>query len=118
MPATIIPLHIMDDEREFQARAARCDQEANWYFAQATKREKAEFDATMKGLLGVTGPRWDRAREAARAKWRKDTAEAAALLDRTVDCLMETGEVSDELDALWTELFDRNAVAEAMEAAE
>jgi len=119
MPAKIISLHIMDDEREFQAKAARCEQDAGWYFDQATKREKAEFDATMHGLLGMTGPRWDRARDAAKAKWREDTAEARALFDRTVDCLMETGEVSDELDALWTELIDREAVAGAMaEAAE
>lgn len=106
-----------DAQADYQRRLQNAEQEAGWFMAQATKTAKAEFDATMKGLLGMTGPKWDRARDAAKAKWQADTAEASALCDRTVECLLATGEVSAELDAEWTTLCELDAVRKAMEAA-
>lgn len=117
MSAKVYPLHIMDDRREFERKVAHCDQEAGWYFAQATKGPKAEFDATMNSLLGVTGPKWDRARDAAKAKFRESTADARVLCDLTFDCLMETGEVSSELDDLWTALIDGTSTLERVAVA-
>lgn len=92
-------------------RVACAEEEAGRYFRDATKAMQAEYDATMRDLLGMTGPRWDRARAAARAKWDADTAPAKALFDRTVECLLETGEVSDALDYEWTRLTDPDRAA-------
>ena len=117
--SNVVPLHIMDDLRDYREKVARCDELAGSYFADATKAQKAEFDAEMKSLLGVTGPRWDRARDAAKAKFKASTVEAAALCDRTFEYLMATGEVSTELDNEWTALIEREALLNAMvEAAE
>lgn len=106
--------HIMQTQREIDEKIAHCDEQAGWYFAQATKGPKAEFDATMKASLGLRGPRYDRARDAAKAKFQEQTKEARELCDRTFDCLMETGEVSSELDAEWTALCELDAVRKAM----
>lgn len=113
--------HLQDDwasqvQAETAQRVQAADTEAAWYFERATKREKAEFDATMRAMLGVTGPRADRARERARVRWQDVTAEARSLLEATIECLLATGEVSAELDERWTVLFDRDAAAQ--EAAE
>lgn len=91
---------------DLAGRVARAEEEAGRYFRDATKAMQAEYDAAMRDLLGMTGPRWDRARAAARAKWDADTAPAKALFDRTVECLLESGEVSDDLDYEWTRLTD------------
>ena len=108
--------HLQDDwashdASDMQRRVQAAEKEAGWYFDQATKHEKAEFDAAMQSLLGVTGPRGNRERERARARWREATAEARTLLDVTIECLLASGEVSAELDEQWTALFDRDAAA-------
>jgi hypothetical protein len=113
--------HLQDDwsteaMADTQARVRDAEREAAWYFDRATWPQKAEFDETTHSLLGMTGPRADRARDAARTSWRQSTTAARTLLDRTVECLLETGEVSEELDALWTTLIDRaTALKEAAE---
>jgi hypothetical protein len=112
--------HLQDDwateaAADTQARVQQAEREAGWYFDQATKHQKAEFDATMHALLGVTGPRANRTRGAARTRWQQDTAEARALLDATVECLLQSGEVSGELDEQWTALIDNAAGAIAAE---
>jgi hypothetical protein len=86
-------------------RVQAAEQEAGWYFDKATACEKAEFDAAMRALLGVAGPRADRSRERLRRRWRERTAEADALREATIECLLATGEVSAELDARWTTLI-------------
>jgi hypothetical protein len=106
--------HLLDDWAsheiaDTQARVREGERKAGWYFDQATKHQKAEFDATLLGLLGMTGPRWDRARDSAKAQWQAATVEARRLLEATVECLMQTGEVSGELDDAWTALIDRDA---------
>jgi hypothetical protein len=95
------------DEPGLRVRAA--EREAGWYFDKAVRREKAEFDAAMQGLFGTAGPRANRARERARTRWREATAEAHTLLEATIACLLDTGEVSEVLDAQWTALIDRDA---------
>ena len=89
---------------EHAERVAKAEEEAGWYFARATKDQKAEYDATMRDLLGLTGPRWNRAREAAMAKWRADTAPARELFERTFEELMRDGEVSEATSFAWDEL--------------
>jgi hypothetical protein len=108
--------HLQDDwgsqtRAEIEQRVRAAETEAAWYFDKATKHEKAEFDATMRALLGVTGPRADRTRERARTRWQDATAEARSLLDATIECLLDAGEVSAELDERWTALIDRDAAA-------
>jgi hypothetical protein len=90
-------------------RVQAAEKEAGWYFDRAVRREKAEFDAAMRALFGVTGPRADRDRARVRRRWQEATAEASALLDATIECLLATGEVSAELDAQWTALIAADA---------
>ena len=117
MSATVVQLAPYLTEREEGEKIERAEIDAGWYFDKATRAQKAEYDATMRNLIGVVGPRWNRERDAAKAKFAAETAEARALFDRTVESLLETGEVSQELDDEWTALFDLQTVG-AMMAAE
>ena len=106
--------HLQDDwashaHEDTQRRVQAAEQEAGWYFDKAVRREKAEFDAAMRALLGVKGPRADRDRARIRRRWQEATAEASALLDATIECLLATGEVSAELDTQWTALIEADA---------
>lgn len=113
--------HLQDDWAsqslaDMQARVREAEREAGWYFDSATTRQKAGFDATIRSLLGTTGPRADRARAAARAHWQAATLEARTLFEATVDCLLASGEVSPELDEAWTALIDRDAAVTRLAA--
>lgn len=94
-------------------RVARAEEEAAIYLNVAIKDARAEFDAAMASLLGVTGPRWNRARDAAKAKFAADTAPARRLYDLTVDCILEHGEISEELSAAWDALKPADPAATA-----
>jgi hypothetical protein len=113
--------HLQDDwashaTRESEQRLEAAERAAGWYFEQATRRQRNAHEAHLRVLLGSSGPKWDRARETLRAKFAAATAEARALFDRTVICLLDTGEVSDELDEAWTALCRREeAAAQAAE---
>lgn len=85
-------------------RVERAEREAEFYLNDFRKAPQAEFDATMASLLGMTGPRWRRERDAAKAKFTAAMAPARTLYDRTVDCILENGEVSDEIGAAWDAL--------------
>ncbi|BEV43975.1 hypothetical protein [Afipia carboxidovorans] len=85
-------------------RVARAEDEAGLLFDVSTKDARAEFDAAMASLLGVTGPRWNRARDAAKAKFAADTAPARRLYDRTVEYLIDHSEISEELSDAWDAL--------------
>jgi hypothetical protein len=98
-----------------QARTQTAEAEAGWYFDQATRHAKAEFDAAIHALLDVTGPRANRARDSAKANWDEATRAPRALFEATVDCLLTSGEVSAELDDAWTALIDGHAVTMAAE---
>lgn len=121
MTATIQAIQPYLDQREFELKLSVCEVEAGWFFDRATAPQKAEYTATMASLQGCVGPRWNRERDAAKAKWHAATSAARALYDRTVECLLACGEVSEQLDGEWTAMIDRSrldAVAEAMVAAE
>ena len=113
--------HLQDDwdadaVADTQARVQAAEGEAGWYFDAATKHQKAEFEAAMHALLGMTGPKWDRARDQTKARWQAATLEARKLFDATVECLLASGEVSAELDEAWTALIERDAAVTAMAA--
>jgi hypothetical protein len=104
--------HLQDDwaadgAADMQARVLDAEREAGWYFDRATEPQRAEFDAAMRALLGTTGPRANRARDAARSRFRQATAAACALLETSIDCLLESGELSADLDEQWTILIER-----------
>lgn len=94
-------------------RVARAEEEAAIYLNVAKAEAQAGFDATMASLLGVTGPRWNRARDAAKAKFAADTAPARRLYDLTVECILEHGEVSEELSDAWDALKPADLAATA-----
>lgn len=98
-----------DAAADMQARVQNAEHEAGWYFDLATAPQRAEFEAAMRALLGTTGPRANRARDAARSHFRKSTTEARALLETSIDCLLENGELSADLDDQWTALIERGA---------
>lgn len=116
---TVIAFEPHRTAREEQDRVERAEIAAGWFFNEATKTAKAEFDAALQVALGMRGQKWDIARRAARDKFRDDTAEARALFDETVECFLAHGEISEELDQKWTSLCALEAVRAALnEAAE
>lgn len=113
--STIVPIQPYIDERDQQERIEWAEQEAGWFFNKATARQKAKFDQAMDVARGCVSPLWDRKREAARKEWAESTKEASALFDRTVEWFISHGEISEELDALWTAMIVEGALAEAAE---
>ncbi len=108
--------HLQDDWASHAAgeaaqRLREAERTASWYFDRATRRQKAEHEAGRRALLGMTGPKWDRARDALRRHWQETTADARALSEATVQCLLDSGEVSSELDDAWTALCEREDAA-------
>ena len=89
---------------EQQQRFEACEAEAGAAFAAATVIQSSVFQMTMSDLRGLSGPRYDRAREEARAVFARTTVEAAELCDLTVQELMQTGEISEELSYRWDQL--------------
>lgn len=106
-----------DDESnsEFAERLERCEAEAGWYFANATKPQKAACDRAMADLRGLDAPRYDRAREAAERQWKATTAAAAELCELTLAELMDRGEVSEALSYRWDQLAVSDAMMDAAE---
>src|SRR5437868_3597852 len=94
---------------DMRARVQNAEDEAGWYFDRATEPQRAEFEAAMRGLLGTTGPRANRARDAARSHFRQSTAQARTLLEASIDCLLANGELSAELDEQWTVLIEQSS---------
>lgn len=86
------------DEEKYGALPAR-------YFADATKDQKAEFDARMAYISAwKDSPRWERDRDAAKAKFESDTAAARALHDRSFEEMKQDGEISQETIDAWEAL--------------
>lgn len=94
-------------------RVDSAEAQAGRYFDDATKTQKAAYTASIGSLLGMVGPKWNRAREAARSLWTASTEEARRLFDQTVEQLLETGEITDELSEAWTALERRDEVRRA-----
>ena len=108
--------HLQDDWATDATNAATerlraADRSARWYFDQATFRQQRVYAENLNALLEMSGPKWDRVRDDERRRFAESTAEAGALLEQTVNCLLDTGEVSDELDAAWTALCERQVAS-------
>lgn len=101
------------DEDERAELVAIYEKQAGRYFADATKRQSAEFHATLAALRPrIDAPAWDRARAKADRDFFNATTEARALFDRTMAELLATGEMSEELGEEWTALERANVAAE------
>lgn len=105
------------DFSEARERFERCEEEAGRLFADATKAQTALFNRTMADLKGLSAPRYDRAREAAKAEFNRSTTDARELCEASMKDLMLTGEISQETWAGWDALAKLEAVAVEMEAA-
>jgi hypothetical protein len=102
-----------ESDAEHAERVERCEEEAGRYFTWATEPQRAAYDGAMAALGGLTGPAYERGRDAAKQAWRRSTAEAADLFVITCDELMRSGEVSEALGAEWDALKARRHPARA-----
>lgn len=102
--------HFNRSDRNLDAEyAAECESrardEAMKYFADATKIQLQTFTDRVVYLTPYYGsPYWERERNAAKKLYADTTKDARELMERTVDCLIATGEVSEELSSAWDEL--------------
>ena len=104
---------------EATERRERAEAVAGDWFAYATRPQHAAYHQAMRDLRGLEAPRYDRAREAAGAEFKRTTTEAAALCEETIaDYLANSGEVSEALAERWEELAARTNGAGIMQAAE
>ena len=87
-------------------RVEAAEAEAGSFFAIATKGQKAVYDATMSDLRGLYAPKYDRAREAAKAVWEASTTGARALYEISFEEILRDGELSEATAALWEALPD------------
>lgn len=102
-----------ETDADHAARVESAEDQAGWFFAQATKPQRAAYNEAMAGLRLLSGPRYERMREAAKARWTRSTVEASDLFFRTADCLMRDGEVSEALSAEWDALCAKQQAREA-----
>lgn len=93
---------------EEASRVEAAENEASFHFNRATAKAQAEYEATSRDLLGMKGPKWDKARDAAREKFKAETAEAKALLEHTIQEILNDGEMSEATDAAWDALIRAN----------
>lgn len=107
------PHYAPDDFSEAVDRLERCEEHAGRWFGDATREQLATYNRTMADLRGLQGPRYDRARAAAKAEWERTTAPANELYHLTVAELMATGEVSEALVERWGALETVNVMAVA-----
>lgn len=107
------PHYAPDDFSEAVDRLERCEEHAGRWFADATQDQLATFNRTIADLRGLEGPRYDRARDAAKAVWTATTASASELYHLTVADLMATGEISESLAERWDALPTANMLAVA-----
>lgn len=87
--------------------AEQASDQAGRYFSNATKPQKATFDAAVARnsiMNWPLSPVWTRTRDEAKAAWYVATAEARVLYDRTMVELLASGEITDELSEAWTAL--------------
>lgn len=87
---------------EVQEAYERARDEAFPYFAEATKDALQAFTDRVVYLQAYKpSPRWERERSAAKLRYSEATKDARELMERTINCIMETGEISQELDLAW-----------------
>jgi len=92
---------------------------AGWYFDDATRHQRTAFAnvTAMAALMHGHGSQAHTATiDLARREWDATTAEARALYEATIECLLVDGNISSELDEAWTAL-DRASAAKSEVAA-
>lgn len=95
---------------ETAERIGAAERMAAWNFDQATWRQRKDYEAGLDALRDISGPARDHACDILRRRFAEATAEARGLFERTVRCLLDSGEVSQELDEAWTALCEREPV--------
>jgi len=93
-----------ETDAEHEARVEAAEATAGWYFRQATEPQREAYRRSLADLMGMTAPRDERAREAALAAYEASTAAAGNLMLDTIDELLRTGEISEELSDRWEAL--------------
>ena len=107
------------DRSELALRIEQCEAEAQASFKQATKEALADFHRTVAHIPDPQhSPRWQRAKDAAKAKYETVSKPALELQERTFHELMATGEISEGLDFEWTMLRSSYALNSAIDNAE
>lgn len=104
--------------REQTERRERAEEVAGDWFAYATRPQHAAFHQAMRDLRGLDAPRYDRQREAIKATFERNTAEAAALCNETIEHYLAHGEVLEALAERWEELAAKTNAAAIPQAAE
>jgi hypothetical protein len=100
-------------------RLDKCQDEAIWFFNRVTKEALQEFTNKVVDLQPYYGsPRWERERDAAKARYSAATADARALYQISIDELFKTGEISEETADKWELLSVAQAMGERLQAAE
>ena len=102
-----------NDRQAARAHFMRCEEEAGEWFAKLTVAQSTVFQMTMTDLRGLSAPRYDRAREEARAEFARTTKDAADLYDAVLQELVQTGEISEALSYRFDELLVGNVMQEA-----
>jgi hypothetical protein len=110
-------LHWLPAETDFEhaERVESADALARRYFDDATAPQREAYSDRMADLAPYRGPMAERRRADALRQFRESTKDAAALFERTAECVMVTGQVSEALSGEWDELAARNVLAEAAE---
>jgi hypothetical protein len=86
------------------------DKEAGFYFDRAVAPQDAAFTEETKAIAHMHGPYWDRKRWALERRWNEATKEARGLFNRTRECVLVTGQVSDAISEEWDRLIARHAM--------
>jgi hypothetical protein len=107
----MLPIEHGDTMTDEADRTEAAKKLAGSLFDLSTRPQKAAFNAAMESVRGIHGPRWDGARTAAHTKWDRDTAAARALYNATLDEIVATGQISDEMAARWDALCLRETEA-------
>lgn len=106
----------MTDYFEEHARMERCGDEATSLFMIICKSARADFNSTMANAVDPpNSPRWERAREAARKKFKLVSEPAWDLRELALRDLMAFGEVSRAVDDAMTKLRDAQIKAATLE---
>lgn len=91
---------------EAEESADRAKDEAVRYFADATKDQLQTYTNRIVEIGPYYGsPYWERERDFAKRRYAETTKDACELMERTVSCLIETGEVSESLSFEWDALM-------------
>lgn len=98
-----------ESQEEHAERVEHCEAEVYPMLVRATAPQKAVHDQAMADLRGLSGPRYDRARAAAKSEWHRSTEAARDLFNRCCNELMQGNDLTDEHYAAWDALMPPKA---------